>query len=207
MVQVSSPDHPSRRPRRPRRSRLLRRADGPGAPRPLRRLLLGASASLVALTSLTAAGPTALASAAAPPPVRDEDRAGDHLTVTVRHAGAGWDGTYELYCHPFGGSHFDARGACGALDRGTRWGRDVFAPVPDDAVCTLRYGGPATAHVTGTWAGRPVDASFDRGDGCRIDRWDRLVPLLPRAGSRLTGTPPAGHGTPPAGHGTGPARR
>ncbi|MFJ8199136.1 SSI family serine proteinase inhibitor [Streptomyces sp. NPDC096152] len=207
MVQVSSPDHLSRRPRRPRRSRLLRRADGPGAPRPLRRLLLGASASLVALTSLAAAGPTALASAAAPPPVRDEDRAGDHLTVTVRHAGGGWDGTYELYCHPFGGSHPDARGACGALDRSTRWGRDVFAPVPDDAVCTLRYGGPATAHVTGTWAGRPVDASFDRGDGCRIDRWDRLVPLLPRAGSRLAGTAPGEHGTPPAGHGTGPARR
>ncbi|MFJ3335557.1 SSI family serine proteinase inhibitor [Streptomyces sp. NPDC086766] len=207
MVQVSSLDHRSRRPGLPRLPRLLRRAEGPGAPRPLRRLLLGASASLVALTSLAAAGPAALASAAAPPPVRDEDRAGDHLTVTVRHAGGGRDGTYELYCHPFGGSHPDARGACGALDRNTRWGRDVFAPVPDDAVCTLRYGGPATAHVNGTWAGRPVDTSFDRGDGCRIDRWDRLVPLLPRAGSRLAGAAHAGHGKAPGGHGTGPARR
>jgi hypothetical protein len=117
--------------------------------------------------------------ALAPPPVQDEDRAGDHLTVTVRQAGDGTDGTYELYCHPGGGSHPDISGACGALDRGTWWGRDTFAPVPEDSVCTMQYGGPATAHITGTWAGRPVDASYDRSDGCQIGRWDRLVPLLP----------------------------
>jgi hypothetical protein len=46
-------------------------------------------------------------------------------------------------------------------------------------MCTMLYGGPATAHVTGTWAGRPVDARFDRADGCEIARWDALVPLLP----------------------------
>jgi hypothetical protein len=43
----------------------------------------------------------------------------------------------------------------------------------------MRYGGPATAHVTGRWAGRPVDAVYDRSNGCEIERWDRLVPLLP----------------------------
>jgi hypothetical protein len=43
----------------------------------------------------------------------------------------------------------------------------------------MLYGGPATAHVTGTWAGRPVDTRFDRSDGCDIARWDRFVPLLP----------------------------
>ncbi|GHE82705.1 SSI family serine proteinase inhibitor [Streptomyces spiralis] len=149
--------------------------------RPLRRLLLGASASVVAFTALSAL--PAAASAGAPPPVRDEDRAGDHLTVTVRHAGGGRDGTFELYCHPGGGSHPDVRGACGVLDRGTRWGRDTFAPVPRDSVCTMQYGGPATARITGTWAGRPVDATYDRGDGCEIGRWDRLVPLLPDLGS------------------------
>ncbi|MEU6416997.1 SSI family serine proteinase inhibitor [Streptomyces spiralis] len=149
--------------------------------RPLRRLLLGASASVVAFTALSAL--PAAASAGAPPPARDEDRAGDHLTVTVRHAGGGRDGTFELYCHPGGGSHPDVRGACGVLDRGTRWGRDTFAPVPRDSVCTMQYGGPATARITGTWAGRPVDATYDRGDGCEIGRWDRLVPLLPDLGS------------------------
>ncbi|MGW3285990.1 SSI family serine proteinase inhibitor [Streptomyces sp. NPDC001002] len=142
-------------------------------------LTVAASASLaptlIAPAAYAEAGPLTIA----PPPVRDEDRAGDHLTVTVRDAGRGRDGTYDLYCHPGGGTHPDVAGACGALDRGARWGRDTFAPVPDGSVCTMQYGGPATAHVTGVWAGRPVDVSYDRRDGCEIGRWDRMVPLLP----------------------------
>ncbi|GGN02764.1 hypothetical protein GCM10011578_025360 [Streptomyces fuscichromogenes] len=109
--------------------------------------------------------------------------ADDHLTVTVRHAGSGRDGTYELSCHPGAGSHPDVGGACQALDRNTRWGRDTFAPVAPGTVCTMLYGGPATAHVTGTWAGRPVDAAYDRSNGCEIGRWDRMVPLLPDLGT------------------------
>lgn len=117
-------------------------------------------------------------SALMPPPARDEDSR-DRLTVTVHDAGNGADGTYELRCHPGAGSHPDVSGACDALDRGARWGKDPFAPVSPGAMCTMQYGGPATAHVTGTWAGRPVDARFDRGDGCQIARWNALAPLLP----------------------------
>ncbi|MFF4314570.1 SSI family serine proteinase inhibitor [Streptomyces sp. 900105755] len=108
---------------------------------------------------------------------------GDHLTVTVRHAGDGRDGTYELSCHPGAGSHPDVAGACRVLDRNTRWGRDTFAPVAPGTACTMLYGGPATARVTGTWAGRPVDATYDRSNGCEIGRWDRMVPLLPDPGT------------------------
>jgi hypothetical protein len=104
--------------------------------------------------------------------------AGDRLTVTVRHAGDA-DGTYRLRYHPSGGTHPDAGGACATLDRRTTWGRDPFAPVPPDSICTMRYGGPATAHVTGTWAGRPVEATYGRGNGCETARWDELVPVLP----------------------------
>ncbi|WP_330338991.1 SSI family serine proteinase inhibitor [Streptomyces sp. NBC_00557] len=118
-----------------------------------------------------------------PPPVRPEDRAGDHLTVVVRHAGAGRDGTYELFCHPAGGTHPDAVEACRVLDAQTNWGRDLFAPVAPGTACTMLYGGPATAHVTGTWAGRRVDAAYDRSNGCETGRWDRMVPLLPKAGA------------------------
>ncbi|MFD4974435.1 SSI family serine proteinase inhibitor [Streptomyces sp. NPDC058424] len=144
-----------------------------------RALALGASAVFAGLASVSAVP----AASAAAPPVRIEDRAGGHLTVTVRHAGAGRDGTYRLYCHPARGSHPDARRACDVLDRNTRWGREPFAPVPGGSVCTMQYGGPATARITGTWAGRRVDAAYDRGDGCRIDRWNRLVPLLPGLGA------------------------
>lgn len=171
MIQVSSP------------------TPGAAARGPLRRLLLGASAPVALLASVCA---VPAASAAAPPPGPDGGRAGDHLTVTVRHAGDGRDGTYEVYCHPDRGRHPDVRGACGALDRNSRWGRDTFAPVPEGSVCTMEYGGPATAHVTGTWSGRPVDTTYDRSNGCQIDRWNRLVPLLPDMGAGRRGPGPVG---------------
>ncbi|MGN9755541.1 SSI family serine proteinase inhibitor [Streptomyces sp. SD31] len=156
--------------------------------RRLRRVLLVAAGSLAAVGS-TAVVPVSAQAQAAPlplalPALKDLGRSGDHLTVTVRNTGSGGgtgggDRTYSLSCHPASGDHPDAHGACAALDRSTRWGRDVFAPAPQDGFCTMQYGGPATAHVTGTWAGRPVDARYDRSDGCQIARWDRLVPLLP----------------------------
>ncbi|MEU0249146.1 SSI family serine proteinase inhibitor [Streptomyces sp. NPDC006235] len=152
----------------------------------LRRLVVGAAASVAASVaafgSLAAVSPGAAYAQASPSPVRlagDQGPDRDHLTVAVRNAGGEVDGTYELYCGPDGGSHPDPRGACAALERDTRWGKDVFAPAPEGDFCTMQYGGPATAHVTGTWAGRPVDATYDRRDGCGIARWDRLVPLLP----------------------------
>ncbi|MFD0257962.1 SSI family serine proteinase inhibitor [Kitasatospora indigofera] len=113
--------------------------------------------------------------------------AGDRLTVTVSDGdGPASRGTHELLCHPAGGDHPAAQAACDRLDTLTVWGRDLFAPVPPDAVCTLQYGGPVDARVTGHWAGRPVDARFSRRDGCEIARWDSFVPLLPdgdRAGA------------------------
>ncbi|MFE1798611.1 SSI family serine proteinase inhibitor [Streptomyces sp. NPDC059517] len=142
----------------------------------------------IALTVATSASFAALSGAPAvayadsfplvPPPVSDADRS-DHLTVTVSGAGAGRDGKFELDCHPAGGSHPRAQAACDYLDRNTSWGKSPFAPPQERGMCTMQYGGPATAHVTGTWAGRPVDANYGRGDGCEISRWNALVPVLP----------------------------
>ncbi|AZS86273.1 hypothetical protein ELQ87_19840 [Streptomyces griseoviridis] len=143
---------------------------------------------LIVLAALGVSLLSSLSSLSSPVAHAAQTPVGDRLSVTVRHAGAGFDGTFELYCHPGGGSHPDSGAACDRLDRITQWGRDTFAPVPDDSVCTLQYGGPATAHVTGTWAGRPVDASFDRRDGCHIGQWDRLVPLLPDLSPRPQGS-------------------
>ncbi|WP_315986801.1 SSI family serine proteinase inhibitor [Streptomyces sp. Isolate_219] len=108
----------------------------------------------------------------------------DHLTLTVRGTGsAATDGTFELYCHPARGNHPQAKKACEKLDGMTRWGRDPFAPVPQGVNCTMIYGGPATAHVSGTWAGRPVNADFRRTNGCEISRWSTFEPLLPSTSS------------------------
>ncbi|WP_206504594.1 SSI family serine proteinase inhibitor [Streptomyces chrestomyceticus] len=117
-------------------------------------------------------------------PLPRPSRSSDHLTITVSDSGkAATNGTYELYCHPARGTHTDARGACDKLDSLSRWGKDLFAGVPKGSKCTMQYGGPATAHVTGTWAGRPVNAQFSRADGCEISRWNRFVPVLPSVAS------------------------
>lgn len=135
----------------------------------LRRFALTAAASVAALAALPA---TAQATAPTAAPT-------DRLTVTVTDSGGEGDGTYELNCHPTGGTHPNAAKACARLDEVTVWGTDPFAPVPPDSMCTMQYGGPATAHITGTWQGRPVDATYDRSNGCEISRWDGLVPVLP----------------------------
>ncbi|MER5885922.1 SSI family serine proteinase inhibitor [Streptomyces sp. NPDC001941] len=109
----------------------------------------------------------------------------DSLTVTVADSRTpGGDGTWTLTCGtPVEGSHPAARGACDRLEQLAAEGRDPFAPVPPQQLCTQQYGGPATARVTGTWQGRSVDARFSRTDGCEIGRWNNLAPLLPRTGA------------------------
>jgi hypothetical protein len=73
------------------------------------------------------------------------------------------------------GTHPDAEAACAHLAAT----EDPFAPIPDDVACTEQYGGPQSAHIAGLWLGEPVDLEVTRVDGCRIDQWDGLVPLLP----------------------------
>jgi hypothetical protein len=146
----------------------------------LRRLVLTAAASVAALSAAPAVAHADMGPLHLPTPLAKSTP--DRLTVKVTDAGEGRDGTYELECHPSGGTHPHAQEACGKLDQG-RWGRDTFAPTPADANCTMQYGGPARAHITGTWHGRPVDATYDRSNGCEISRWDKLVPVLPETGA------------------------
>ncbi|EST37675.1 hypothetical protein N566_11665 [Streptomycetaceae bacterium MP113-05] len=143
------------------------------------RRVLGTRKAAVAACAVLAAAGAALAPAAPAgavlPPVRD------HLVLTVTDSGyRAHDGRFELLCHPAGGDHRRAKEACARLDEVTVWGSDPFAPVPPDSVCTSLYGGPATAHLEGMWAGRPVNADFGRATGCETARWNDLVPLLPR---------------------------
>ncbi|WP_425428989.1 SSI family serine proteinase inhibitor [Streptomyces vietnamensis] len=107
----------------------------------------------------------------------------DILTVTVEKSGSpGSDGTFRLSCGERAeGDHPAAEGACERLGQLAREGGDPFLPVPSDQMCTEVYGGPALAHVTGVWQGREVDARFSRANGCEIDRWKNLEPLLPLA--------------------------
>ena len=51
--------------------------------------------------------------------------------------------------------------------------------------CTQQYGGPATATIKGTVRGKTVDLSLSRSDGCKINQWTALGPLLGEAGANV----------------------
>jgi Subtilisin inhibitor-like len=81
---------------------------------------------------------------------------------------------WTLRC-PAGGTLPDAAEACSKLAQLD----DPFAPVPQGTACTQIYGGPELADVSGTLDGKPVDTQFSRGDGCEIERWNRVAFLFP----------------------------
>ncbi|MFE9255587.1 SSI family serine proteinase inhibitor [Streptomyces sp. NPDC006879] len=144
----------------------------------LHRIALAALVSAVVL-------PAPMAHAVGPlPPLPLGLLAPDHLKVTVDKTGNPYaNGTYELECGPAGGTHPEAERACEHLRDLSRARIDPFAPTGRRQMCTRQYGGPATAHVTGTWHGRRIDAHFSRRNGCEIERWDRMEPVLPSARS------------------------
>ncbi|MFD6180307.1 SSI family serine proteinase inhibitor [Streptomyces goshikiensis] len=106
----------------------------------------------------------------------------DSLTIVVSGTGnPRADGEYLLECAPVGGNHPEAEQACARLDEFAKEGKDPFAADTKRQVCTMQDGGPATAHVTGTWQGHKVDTTFRRKNGCEISRWNDLEPVLPPA--------------------------
>ena len=123
------------------------------------------AATTVAPPATTAEG-TTTASAA---PATD-------LRIEVWPAGrkAGPSTTLRLTCDPPGGDVPDPARLCAALAART----DPFAAPRGDEACTEIYGGPEEAQVTGTYRGTPVDARFDRTNGCAIERWSDVVGAL-----------------------------
>ncbi len=81
----------------------------------------------------------------------------------------------ELTCDPPGGDLPDPAGACRTLaDQ-----REALAQPSADVACTEIYGGPETATISGTLDGQAVEVLLSRSNGCEIDRWERLRPVLP----------------------------
>ncbi|MHA7274312.1 SSI family serine proteinase inhibitor [Arthrobacter sp. TMT4-20] len=156
-------------------------------------LLLGAGVLLLAFagcgaesggpaTGSTSTAPTPDATAGTPEASAspgDEATADSQLTVIVSAGDDVEPVTYELACAagaPVGESALpDPAAACAVLAAHG----DLIKTEPDpDAMCTMQYGGPETAVVTGTLDGEQIDASFSRENGCEIDRWSMFEPLL-----------------------------
>lgn len=98
----------------------------------------------------------------------------DVLRVTVDDGG-GRLSEFDLRCDPVGGTHPEASEACARLER---LGGPV-GPSPHGTMCTMIYSGPQRATVRGSWRGRPVDARYDRSNGCETARWRQMAPVLP----------------------------
>jgi hypothetical protein len=135
-------------------------------------LTMTAGLGLLAAVALTGCG--AEDNGAAAPSATLSPAARTHLTVEVRPSPKEPPKTWTLTCDPAGGTHPKAAAACQALAKA----EDPFKPVPKDAICTEIYGGPQVATVTGTWRGTPVNARFTRQNGCEINRWQQVAPLL-----------------------------
>ena len=92
-------------------------------------------------------------------------------SLTVRVTGAGPDPvSIELRC---GGSKPCDRAQLDKLAA-------VAEPEDPTRACTLQYGGPEQAHMTGTLEGEPVDVAVKRTDGCGIADYEALFAALGR---------------------------
>jgi len=109
-----------------------------------------------------------------PEPARAADSV-TSLRIVYRSAENASARVATLRCDPAGGTLSRPAGACRAL---TTLGRKAFAPTPPGMACSMIYGGPQQAVVSGTLAGRRVWARFTRRDGCEIKRWNRIAFLL-----------------------------
>lgn len=137
-----------------------------------------------ALVLLTLAAPLATAAALAtggdagaigvPRPTPVERLMESRLTVTYEAAPDALARTYTLDCEPLRAT------ADPACERLVEIGGPERA-VPAGQMCSMIYGGPQTARVTGRWRGRPVNEDYSRTNGCEVARWQRMVPALPAA--------------------------
>jgi hypothetical protein len=100
---------------------------------------------------------------------------GTSLHIAVWPQGAeGAPHTWTLRCAPAGGTLPHPGRACERLLAA----HAPFAPTPPGAACTMIYGGPQMARVTGTFRGHKVWTTFRRRNGCETARWNRVAYLL-----------------------------
>jgi hypothetical protein len=100
-----------------------------------------------------------------------------HITVWPDGMGQQAKKVYTLSCAPVGGTLPKRAAACTKLMRAER----PFTPTPRGVACTMIYGGPQEALVTGRFRGKQIRATFSRTDGCQIARWNRVGFLFPGA--------------------------
>ena len=130
-------------------------------------------APVVAARALTLAAALALLAAGCGDSEDDGDDAapggGTELTVTLDADGKGGEEpqSEQVSCEPRVDGSPCARLAATDL-----------APLDPATPCTEIYGGPDEVTVEGAIAGEAVNVTLTRGNGCEIERFEALTPLL-----------------------------
>lgn len=105
---------------------------------------------------------------------RDDDGSAatsDNGTLTVTYLSQpGADAIKKVVACP--STDAEVQSVCDALTP------ELLAPTPAGQACTMIFGGPETATITGMLRGVDVDAAFSRANGCEIARWELLVKAL-----------------------------
>lgn len=116
-------------------------------------------------------------------PGTDAGQGNAELSITFLASPEAAPQNYTLVC--MGGvpaaesKHPTAAAACEALKNHP----SLLSPAtPKDQNCTMQFGGPETATVTGSVDGKEVDAKFSRTDGCQIAQWDAAGVVLGASG-------------------------
>jgi hypothetical protein len=99
-----------------------------------------------------------------------------HITIHVQKDPKSPEKTAVLICP---GRKPIERDVCAALDVVAP---KVFERVGESRVCTMIYGGPATATMRGTYDDGLVNASFNQANGCEIGRWNQVLPVFKSLG-------------------------
>jgi hypothetical protein len=109
--------------------------------------------------------------------------AGSGVVLEIRHDdGAGQRETASLTCTANlqrADGFLTRRVPAGELCAKARSIKALLTTQPDERrACTQIYGGPETAHITGTIDGEKVDRRFSRTNGCEIADFNRAGELL-----------------------------
>lgn len=86
---------------------------------------------------------------------------------------------FTLECPESGepsGTHPDPISACNHLAENTLLYQKKS---PENLACTMIYGGPQEAIISGFINGREVAFSLDRSNGCAISEWESWIPVVP----------------------------
>lgn len=106
------------------------------------------------------------------------------LRVIIRHPDLASDIEYEVGClgdaFPVTPAVDGVDGAAGCALLADEAVRELLINgFPADQACTMQYGGPDEAFITGEIDGEAVDVTITRADGCQIAAWESLVGLIP----------------------------